>query len=57
MKELEKGQRRPSLVWGILVICGGYIGYVIWRQWLFLVGGLVRFILITTFLNRSVTIG
>ena len=56
MKELEKGQRRPSLVWGILAICAGYIGYVIWRQWLLWVGVLVLFILITTFLNRSVTI-
>lgn len=49
MKESEKCQRRPSLVWGILALCAGCMGYLLSKQWLFLIGGLLGFTLITTF--------
>lgn len=48
MKESEKRQRRPPLVWGILALCVGCIGFVYLKQWLFLIGGLVGFTLIIT---------
>lgn len=48
MKKSEKPKRSPSLVWGTLVLCAGCIGYVLSKQWLFLIGGIAGFTLITT---------
>lgn len=46
MKESENTKKKSSLVWACLVLCAGCIGYVLLKQWLFLIGGLIGFTLI-----------
>ncbi|MCR1899916.1 hypothetical protein NSA47_13130 [Irregularibacter muris] len=48
MKRSEKQKRSLSLVWATLTLCTGCIGYLLSRQWLFLMGGIAGFTLITT---------
>jgi|LSQX01.1.fsa_nt_gb hypothetical protein len=45
----SENSQKISLVWGCLALCVGCIGYVLSKQWLFLVGGLVGFTLLITF--------
>jgi hypothetical protein len=48
---MKKGKEQGdvSSILGILALCAGCIGYVLSKQWLFLIGGLIGFTLITTF--------
>ena len=45
MKKSEDSKKISS-VWGLLIFCIGCIGYVVWKQWLFMVGGLIGFTLL-----------
>ncbi len=42
----EKEQKGISSVWGLLIFCICLIGYIIWKQWLFMLAGLMAFTLI-----------
>ncbi|WP_165442824.1 hypothetical protein [Senegalia massiliensis] len=46
MKKSKYPKRESSLVSSSLILCAGCISYVIWNQWLFLIGGLIGFTLI-----------
>ncbi|WP_160198795.1 hypothetical protein [Senegalia massiliensis] len=43
MRKSENSQKASSLIWSLLILCTGCIGYVIWKEWLFLIGGLIGF--------------
>jgi len=46
MKKSGNSKKQSSFIWGLLIFCLGCIGYVIWKQWLFMVGGLMAFTLL-----------
>ncbi len=50
MKKSKK-QKGGSSIGGSLLFCLGLIGYVIWKQWLFMIGGLMAFTLL--FVSRE----
>lgn len=46
MKKTDDSQRKSPLVWSCISMCVGFMGYIIFKQSLFLVVGLLGFTLI-----------